>query len=132
MPKHLLLGIDQPVQNFPFTIKPKLSFILNNRFRKAGLCARKWPDCIFLHLLIQSFWVNVTCQAKISVKKTLLFEAEIYVPGYAQNAGFCTIYPRASGGLQWPPDPWSSGPPRKRGGQARFAALIGQPNTFLD
>jgi hypothetical protein len=33
----------------------------------------------------------VTCQAKISVKKNLLFEAEIYVPGYAQNAGFCTI-----------------------------------------
>jgi hypothetical protein len=59
----------------------------------AGLCARKWPDCIFLHLLIQSFWVNVTCQANISVKKNLLFEAEIYVPGYAQNAGFCTIYP---------------------------------------
>jgi hypothetical protein len=29
-------------------------------------------------------------------KKNLLFEAEIYVPGYAQNAGFCTIYPRAS------------------------------------
>jgi hypothetical protein len=29
-------------------------------------------------------------------KKTLLFEAEIYVPGYAQNAGFCTIYPRPS------------------------------------
>jgi hypothetical protein len=28
-------------------------------------------------------------------KKNLLFEAEIYVPGYAQNAGFCTIYPRA-------------------------------------
>jgi hypothetical protein len=26
-------------------------------------------------------------------KKTLLCEAEIYVPGYAQNAGFCTIYP---------------------------------------
>jgi hypothetical protein len=40
-------------------------------------------------------------------KKTLLFEAEIYVQGYAQNAGFCTIY--------------------KRGGQARFAGLIGQP-----
>jgi hypothetical protein len=33
-------------------------------------------------------------------EKTLLFEAEIYVPGYAQNAGFCTIYPRSSGGLE--------------------------------
>jgi hypothetical protein len=33
-------------------------------------------------------------------KKTLLFEAEISVPRYAQNAGFCTIYPRASG-LDW-------------------------------
>ena len=38
-------------------------------------------------------------------KKNLLFEAEIYLPGYAQNAGFCTIYPRASEGLEWPPDP---------------------------
>ena len=28
-------------------------------------------------------------------KRNLLFEAEIYVPGYAQNARFCTIYPRA-------------------------------------
>ena len=36
-------------------------------------------------------------------KKNLLFEAEIYVPGYAQNAGFCTIHPRASGGLERPP-----------------------------
>jgi hypothetical protein len=35
--------------------------------------------------------------------KNLLFEAEIYVPGYAQNAGFCTIYPRPSGGLERPP-----------------------------
>jgi hypothetical protein len=26
-------------------------------------------------------------------KKTLLFEAEISVPRYAQNAEFCTIYP---------------------------------------
>jgi hypothetical protein len=34
--------------------------------------------------------------SKISVKKKTLFEAEIYVPGYAQNAGFCTIYHRAS------------------------------------
>jgi hypothetical protein len=41
----------------------------------------------------------VTCQAKISVKKTYL-KTEIYVPGYAQNAGFCTIYPRASGGVE--------------------------------
>ena len=73
---------------------------LNNRFRKAGLCARKWPDCIFLHLLIQSFWVSCDLSSKISVKKTTLFEAEIYVPGYAQNAGFCTIYPRASGGIE--------------------------------
>jgi hypothetical protein len=48
---------------------------LNNRFRKAGLCARKWPECIFLHLLIQSFWVP--CD---------LFEAEIYVPGYHRRA----------------------------------------------
>jgi hypothetical protein len=32
-------------------------------------------------------------------KKTLLFEAEIYVSGYAPNTGFCTIYPRAYGGL---------------------------------
>jgi hypothetical protein len=38
--------------------------------------------------------------------KNLLFEAEIYVPGYAQNAGFCTIYPRASGGLERPLTLW--------------------------
>jgi hypothetical protein len=44
--------------------------------------------------------------AKISVKKTLLFEAEICLPGYAQNAGLCTIYPRSSGGLERPPNPW--------------------------
>ena len=62
-------------------------------------------------------------------KKNLLFEAEIYVPGYAQNAGFCTIYPRDSGGLE--PTPGHKDPP-KRGGQARFAALIVQPNNFLD
>jgi hypothetical protein len=64
----------------------------------AGLCARKWPDCIFLHLLIQSFWVPCELSSKNFSKKNLLFEAEIYMPGYAQNAGFCTIYPRASGG----------------------------------
>jgi hypothetical protein len=65
---------------------------------------RKWPDCIFLHLLIQSFWVPCDMSSKnFSKKKTLLFEAEIYVLGYAQNAGFCTIYPRVSGGLQRPP-----------------------------
>jgi hypothetical protein len=75
---------------------------LNNRFRKAGLCARKWPDCIFLHLLIQSFCVPCDLSSKNFSKKTLLFEAEIYVPGYAHNAGFCTIYPRGSGGLQRP------------------------------
>jgi hypothetical protein len=27
------------------------------------------------------------------------------VPGEAWNAGFCTIYPRASGGLERPPKP---------------------------
>jgi hypothetical protein len=53
-------------------------------------------------------------------KKKLLFEAEIYVPGYAQNAGFCPIYPRASGGLEHPPLP------------NHLAGLIGQPNNFLD
>jgi hypothetical protein len=78
---------------------------MNNRFRKAGLCARKWPYCIFLHLLIQSFWVPCDLSSKNFSKKNLLFEAEIYLPGYAQNAGFCTIYPRASEGLEWPPDP---------------------------
>ena len=62
---------------------------LNNRFRKAGLCARKWPDCIFFHLLIQSFWVPCDLSSKNFSKKNLLFEAEIYVLGYAQNAGFC-------------------------------------------
>ena len=36
-------------------------------------------------------------------KKNLLFEAEIYVPGYAQNAGFRTIHPRASEDLERPP-----------------------------
>ena len=60
---------------------------------------RKWPDCIFLHLLIQSFWVPCDLSSKNFSKKNL-FETEIYVPGYAQNAGFCTIYPRASGGLE--------------------------------
>jgi hypothetical protein len=29
LPKHLLLGIDQPVQTFPLTIKPKIKIILN-------------------------------------------------------------------------------------------------------
>jgi hypothetical protein len=57
---------------------------------------RKWPDCTFLHLLIQSFWVP--CQAKISVKKPYYLKLR-FVPEYAQNAGFCTIYPRASEGL---------------------------------
>jgi hypothetical protein len=38
-------------------------------------------------------------------KKNLLFEAEIYVSGYSPNAGFCTIYLRAYGGLERPPDP---------------------------
>jgi hypothetical protein len=41
---------------------------------------------------------NKNAPSKNFSKKNLLFEAEIYVPGYAQNAGFCTIYPRASGG----------------------------------
>ena len=66
---------------------------------------RKWPDCIFLHLLIQSFWVPCDLSSKNFNIKNLLFEAEIYVPGYAQNAGFCTIYPRASGGLERPLTP---------------------------
>jgi hypothetical protein len=78
---------------------------LNNRFRKAGLCSRKWSDCIFLHLLIQSFWVLCDLSSKDFRKKNPLYEAEIYVPGYAQNAGFFTIYPRSSGGLEQPPHP---------------------------
>jgi hypothetical protein len=48
-----------------------------------------------------------------------------------ENFVLVGLFPRASGGLEWPPDPWSSGPSRKQGGQARFAALIGQPNTFF-
>ena len=66
---------------------------------------RKWPDNIFLHLLIQSFCVPCDLSSKNFSKKTLLFEAEIYVPGYAQNARFCTISPRASGGLERPQTP---------------------------
>jgi len=64
----------------------------------------------------------VTCQAKISVKKNL-FEAEIYVPGYAQDAGFCTIYPRAFGGL------WAA-PGRKD----HLASEVGRPalRAWLD
>ena len=50
------------------TKNQKLS-LLNNRFRKAGLCARKWPDCIFLHLLIQSFWVPCDLLSKHFSKK---------------------------------------------------------------
>ena len=78
---------------------------LNNRFRKADLCARKWPDSIFLHPLIKSFWVPCDLSSNNFIKKNLLFEAEIYVPGYAQNAGFRTIHPRASEDLERPPDP---------------------------
>lgn len=55
----------------------------------------------------------------------------MYVPGYAHNAGFCTIYPTSAGSLQRPTDPWSSGQPRKRDGQAYFEDLIGHPNIFL-
>jgi hypothetical protein len=50
--------------------------------------------------IITRFWVPCDLSSKNFIKKTLLFEAEIYVPGYAQNAGFCTIYPRASGGQE--------------------------------
>ena len=56
-------------------------------------------------------------------KKNLQFEAEIYVPGYAQNAGFCTIYPRASGDLQQPPG--------CKDHLASEMGLIGQPNNFF-
>jgi hypothetical protein len=56
-------------------------------------------------------------------KKNLLFEAEIYVPGYAQNAGFCSIYPRASGDLQRPPG--------CKDHLASEVGLIGQPNNFF-
>ena len=57
--------------------------------------SEKWPNCIFLHLLlIQSFWVPCDLSSKNFSKKNPIFEAEIYGPGYAQNAGFCTIYPR--------------------------------------
>jgi hypothetical protein len=98
----------------------------------AGLCARKWPDCIFLHLLIQSFWVPCELSSKNFSKKNLLFEAEIYMPGYAQNAGFCTIYPRASGGaLSGPLTPGRKDHLAWRGGQTCFAGLIGQPNNFF-
>ena len=62
--------------------------------------SQKWPDCIFLHLLMQSFWVPCDLSSKHFSNKNLLFEAEIYVPEYAHNAWFCTIYPRASGGLE--------------------------------
>jgi hypothetical protein len=68
---------------------------LNNRFRKAGLCSRKWSDCIFLHLLIQSFWVLCDLSSKDFRKKNPLYEAEIYVPGYAQKAGFLHHLPQS-------------------------------------
>jgi len=35
----------------------------------------------------------------------MFFQLQIKVSGDPQNAGFCTIYPRASGGLKRPPDP---------------------------
>jgi hypothetical protein len=46
-------------QNYPYWI---------TGLEKLVYLPGKWPDCIFLHLLIQSFWVP--CEAKISVKKT--------------------------------------------------------------
>jgi hypothetical protein len=45
-------------QNYPYWI---------TGLEKLVYLPGKWPDCIFLHLLIQSFWVP--CEAKISVKK---------------------------------------------------------------
>jgi hypothetical protein len=74
----------------------------------------------FLHILIQSFWVPCDLSSKNFSRKNLLFEAEIYVPGYAQNTGFCTIYSRASGGLG------------HKDHLASQVGLIGQPNNFLD
>jgi hypothetical protein len=53
-------------------------------------------------------------------KKNLLFEAEIYVPGYAQNAGFAPFTPELLGAL--------SGSPAVR----TTSQAIGQPNNFLD
>jgi hypothetical protein len=83
---------------------------------------RKWPDCIFLHLLIQSFWVPCDLSSKNFSTKNLLFEAEIYVSGYAQNAGFCTIYPRASWGLERPQAARTT---------SQEAGLIGQPKFWF-
>jgi hypothetical protein len=60
--------------------------------------------------LIQSFWVPCDLSSKNFSKKNLLFEAEIYV------SGFCTIYPRASGGLE-----------RPTGHKDHLASKVGKP-----
>jgi hypothetical protein len=62
--------------------------------------SQKWPDCIFLHLLMQSFWVPCDLSSKHFSNKNLLFEAEIYVPEYAHNAPFT---PELLGALSQPP-----------------------------
>jgi hypothetical protein len=58
-------------------------------------------------------------------KKKLLFEAEIYVSGYFQNAEFCTILPQSFWGAL-------SAPAVRSTSQAHFTGLIGQPSNYLD
>ena len=124
MPFRLLLVLYQ----FPFLKHVEVCDRgeLNNRFRKAGLCLRKWPDCIFLHLLIQSFWVPCDLSSKnFSKKNPYYLKLRFMYQDMPRMQDFAPFTPELLGAL-------NDTPAIRTTSQARWAGLIGQPNNFLD
>ena len=115
-----LLIFDRNLIPMPFPVITRiLSISISQTCGSLWPRRRKWPDCIFLHLLIQSFWVP--CQAKISVKKTY----------YLKLRFMCQDMPRMQDFAPFTPELLT--PSRKDHLVSEgFAGLIGQPNNFLD
>jgi hypothetical protein len=72
------------------------------RFRKTGLYPRKWPDCIFLHLLIQSFWVPCDLSSKKFSKKTYYLKLRFMCQDMPRMQDFAPFTPELLGAAKGP------------------------------
>jgi hypothetical protein len=72
---------------------------------------RKWPDCIFLHLLIQSFWVPCDLSSKNFSKKTYYLKLRFMCQDMPRMQDFAPFTPELLGALS---GPRLQGPPRKK------------------
>ena len=64
---------------------------------------RKWPDCIFLHLLIQSFWVPCDLSSKNFSKTNLYLKLRFMCQDMPRMQDFAPFTPELLRALGAPP-----------------------------